>query len=99
MLHLAPKLTFHDLRASGATWAFQHGVPLQQIMHHGTWKSDAIWSYIQNVPTASTAPTSKVWLFGGFLTSYHHLLYLCHLLNLTLPVVCICLSFTGIWVL
>ena len=52
MLHLAPKLTFHDFRWSGATWAFQHGVPLQQIMHHGTWKSDAIWSYIQNVPTA-----------------------------------------------
>ena len=55
MLHLAPKLTFHDFRRSGATWAFQHGVPLQQIMHHGTWKSDAIWSYIQNVPTASSS--------------------------------------------
>ena len=55
MLHLAPKLTFHDFRQSGATWAFQHGVPLQQIMHHGTWKSDAIWSYIQNVPTASSS--------------------------------------------
>ena len=55
ILRISPKLTFHDFRRSGATWAFHHGVPLQQIMHHGTWKSDAIWSYIQNVPTASSS--------------------------------------------
>ena len=55
ILHLSPKLTFHDCRRSGATWAFHHGVPLHQIMHHGTWKSDAIWAYIQNVLTASSS--------------------------------------------
>ena len=55
ILQLSPKLTFHDFRRSGATWAFHHGVPLHQIMHHGTWKSDAIWTYIQNVPTASSS--------------------------------------------
>ena len=57
ILHLTPKLTFHNFRRSGATWAFHHGVPLQQIMHHGAWKSDAIWSYIQNVPISSPSHT------------------------------------------
>ena len=37
-LNLSPHLTFYDFRRSGATWAFHHGVPLSQIMHHGhTW--------------------------------------------------------------
>ena len=58
ILHISPRLTFHDFRRSGTTWAFQHGVPLYQIMHHGTWKSNAIWSYIQNVPTVSS-PVSQ----------------------------------------
>ena len=47
--HFSPKLTFHDFMCSRATWAFHHGVPLD----HGTWKSVAIWAYIQNVPTTS----------------------------------------------
>ena len=43
--------TFHTFRHSGATLAFQLGVPIQHIQAHGTWQSDAIWSYLS---TAST---------------------------------------------
>ena len=39
-------LTFHNFRRAGAAWAFSDGVPLEHIMKHCTWKSDAIWTYL-----------------------------------------------------
>ena len=39
--------TFHDLRRSGATFAFNSHVPIQDIKRHGTWSSDCVWRYIQ----------------------------------------------------
>ena len=39
--------TFHDLRRSGATFAFHSHVPIQDIKRHGTWSSDCVWRYIQ----------------------------------------------------
>ena len=51
-LGLNPSLTFHDFCRGGALWAFQNGVPLEHIMHHGTWKSDAIWTYLSSSVTA-----------------------------------------------
>ena len=54
-LQLSPHLTFHDFRRSGATWAFYHGVPLSQIMHHGTWRSDSVWKYINDLSTTPSA--------------------------------------------
>ena len=39
-------LTFHSLRRSGATWAFNSNIPMHQIQSHGTWTSEAVWSYI-----------------------------------------------------
>ena len=50
ILHLHTSLKFHDFRRAGATWAFNHGVPMKDIMLHGTWKSDAVWAYIQSIP-------------------------------------------------
>ena len=52
-------LTFHLFRKSGTTWAFQHGVPLQQIMLDGTWTSDCVWRYVSTLnqhisPVAAT---------------------------------------------
>ena len=47
-------LTFHDFRRGGAAWAFSHGVPLEHIMKHGTWKSDAIWTYLFSSVTTSS---------------------------------------------
>ena len=55
VLDLSPHLTFHDFRRSGATWAFHHGVPLSQIMHHGTWCSDSVWKYINDTSTKPSA--------------------------------------------
>ena len=51
-LGLNPSLTFHDFRRGGAIWAFQNGVPLEHIMKHGIWKSDAIWIYLSSAVTA-----------------------------------------------
>ena len=39
-------VTFHSFRRSGATFAFNHKVPLQDIQRHGTWTSDCVWRYV-----------------------------------------------------
>ena len=39
-------VTFHSFRRSGATFAFNHNVPLQDIQRHGTWTSDCVWRYV-----------------------------------------------------
>ena len=44
LLNLQPSLTFHDFRRAGTSWGFNHGVPLEHLMHHGTWKSNAVWN-------------------------------------------------------
>ena len=46
---------FHTFRRSGATFAFDHNVSLQNIMSHGLWRSSAVWIYLQN---ASLAPST-----------------------------------------
>ena len=56
-LHISPSLTFHAFRRAGASWAFSHGVPLEHIMRHGTWKSDAIWTYLSS-STSTVSPVS-----------------------------------------
>ena len=40
--------TFHDFRRSGATFAYQSHIPIQEIKRHGTWSSDCVWGYIQS---------------------------------------------------
>ena len=57
-LGLPKPLTFHDFRRAGASWAFQNGVPLEHIMKHGTWRSDAIWAYLSSSPTPES-PVSR----------------------------------------
>ena len=39
--------TFHSFRRSGATFAYNSHVPIQQIKRHGTWLSECVWRYIQ----------------------------------------------------
>ena len=56
ILRINPPLTFHLFRKSATTWAFHNGVPMQQIMQHGKWSSDAVWRYIHSLPT----PDSQV---------------------------------------
>ena len=53
-LNISPPLTFHAFRRAGASWAFKQGVPLEHIMKHGTWRSDAIWSYLSSSPSLSS---------------------------------------------
>ena len=57
---LDPKrYTFHSFRRSGASLAFNHDIDLARIKQHGSWKSDAIWTYLRNKPKeASTIPTT-----------------------------------------
>ena len=50
-------ITFHTFRKSGASWAFQHGVPIDAIKKQGTWKSDCVWRYIH---THSTTPSDPL---------------------------------------
>ena len=53
VLNISPTLTFHAFRRAGASWAFDHGVPVEHIMKHGTWKSDAIWTYFTSPVSAA----------------------------------------------
>ena len=57
-LGLPKTLTFHDFCRAGASWAFQNGLPLEHIMKHGTWRSDAIWGYLSSSPTLES-PVSR----------------------------------------
>ena len=45
-------ITFQDFRRGGVAWAFQYGVPLENIIKHRTWKLDAIWAYFSSDVTA-----------------------------------------------
>ena len=45
---------FHTFRRSGATFAFDNNVSLQNSMSHGLWRSNSVWTYLQN---ASVAPS------------------------------------------
>ena len=65
-LNIPPSLTFHVFRRAGASWAFSHGVPLEHIMRHGTWKSDAIWTYLSS-STSTVSPVS-----AAFQAVLHH---------------------------
>ena len=46
--------TFHSFRRSGATWAFNHNVPLQCIKQQGTWTSDCVWRYVTDSADAGS---------------------------------------------
>ena len=45
---------FHTFRRSGATFAFDNNIPIQNIMAHGLWRSSAVWTYLQNASQASS---------------------------------------------
>ena len=47
-------ITFHSFRRSGATFAFNHNVPLQHIQRHGTWTSDCVWRYVSDSVNAGS---------------------------------------------
>ena len=53
---------FHAFRRSGATVAFDNQVPLEHIMAHGLWRSEAVWNYLQ---TSSVAPSSVPLAFAS----------------------------------
>ena len=44
--------TLHTFRRSGATFAFNNNVELQNIQRHGTWRSDCVWRYITDDASA-----------------------------------------------
>ena len=54
-LNISPALTFHAFRRAGASWAFSHGVPLEHIMRHGTWRLSSTPSSTSPVAAAFQA--------------------------------------------
>ena len=58
---------FHTFRRSGATFAFDNNVPLQNIMAHGLWRSSSVWTYLQN---ASQAPSIIPSTFASVIPSF-----------------------------
>lgn len=46
-------ITFHSFRRSGATFAFNKHVPLEDIKVHGGWRSSAVWAYLKQASTTS----------------------------------------------
>ena len=61
-LNVQPTFTFHDFRWADTSWGFNHGVPLEHLMQHGTWKSNAVWKYI----SADAAAPSVLSYFPPF---------------------------------
>ena len=50
------QVTFHTF-SSGASWAFQHGVPIDAIKKQGTWSLGCFWRYIH---TSSHSPCDSL---------------------------------------
>ena len=51
--------TFHAFQRSGASLAFNSNVDLDKIKQHGSWKSEAVWVYLNSTPkAASMVPTT-----------------------------------------
>ena len=50
------KYTFHTFRRSGASWAHNHGVPIQATKDQGTWSSDCVYRYISSDTQFSSSP-------------------------------------------
>ena len=46
----AKQYSFHTFRRSGATLAYNLDIPMDEIKRHGTWRSDAVQSYIISDP-------------------------------------------------
>ena len=46
-------LTFHALRRSGVTLAFQSNASMDSIRAHGAWASDAAWQYLKHTDRAT----------------------------------------------
>ena len=55
-------ITFHSFRHSCATLDFNSNIPIQHIKSHGTWTSDAVWSYITQDHNASDADDTQIYL-------------------------------------
>ena len=51
-------ISFHSFRRSGASFAFNHNVSLQQIQKHGTWTSDCVWRYVSDSVDAGSQVAS-----------------------------------------
>ena len=62
--HPSEGFGFHAFRRSGASVAFDHQVPLEHIMAHGLWRSNAVWNYLQ---TFSVAPSSVPLAFASLI--------------------------------
>ena len=58
---------FHSFRRSGATFAFDNNIHLQNIMAHGLWHSSSVWTYLQN---ASQAPSIIPATFSALIPSH-----------------------------
>ena len=66
--------TFHALRRSGASLAFNENVSFDSIRSQGAWSSDAIWSYlhanshkVQEVPTMFQRTELTSSLLGAYM--------------------------------
>ena len=72
-LALVKPLTFHDFRRAGASWAFQHGVPMQDIQAQGTWTSQCVWRYYCKIPDSPVVICSDAvgFLVGVFPLNVH----------------------------
>lgn len=56
---------WHTLRHTGASWAVQAGVPLQEVMVLGDWKSyDMVLRYAHLAPASATSSVDKVAQWG-----------------------------------
>ena len=51
--------TFHTFRRSGATLAHNLDIPIENIKRHGTWRSDAVQSYIIDDPERASAVSAS----------------------------------------
>ena len=58
ILKFSKSITFYDFRRGGSTWAFRHGVPIQDNQAQGTLSSSCVWRCINIYPALSSTVSS-----------------------------------------
>ena len=59
--------SFHTFRRSGVTLANNLDIPIDHIKRHGTWQSDAVYTYIIDDPQRASAVSAS---FARFFDSH-----------------------------
>ena len=55
----------HSLRIGGSTALYNQGIPLEEVMKEGRWKSTAVWMYLWQAEDGVNAVSNAITKSSG----------------------------------